>query len=370
MKKLDYSKSVNYAVADPLKILMQKEGLATAINLEGTGVSEKGESRGESAYVLDAGDHYLAFTVEGLGTKNLVADAVYKETGKSYYKEIAQDLVASIINDLITVGARPLTLSAYWSMQSYDWFKDKKRAEDLIKGMRVACDMAGVSWGGGETQSLNGILQPGVIELAGAGVGIINPKSRLTVGDKLKAGDAIILLESSGIHANGVSLARDLAEKLPDGYQTKLPASPHPEGVRYGEALLAPTIIYSKLIQDLYNNGVDIHYMANITGHGWRKLMRHPSALTYRITKTPPIPPVLEFIQKEVEMSDEEAYGTFNMGAGFALFVAKEDVNKILMIAKTHMIKAYDAGIVEAGKKQVIIEPKNITYSAQSLQVR
>jgi len=364
-KTLNYSKSVNYSLVDPLKILMQKEGKATAKNLDGSTFKELSQSRGESAYVLDAGDHALAFVVEGLGTKNLVADAVYKDTGISNYQKIAQDLVATIVNDLITVGARPLVLNAYWSMQSYDWFNDKPRAEDLIKGLRKACDLAGVTWGGGETQSLNEIVKPGVIELAGAGVGIVAPKSRLTVDNKLKAGDVIIILESSGIHANGVSLARDLSEKLPLKYETKLP-----DGKTYGEALLEPSLIYSPLVQDLYHQGIDIHYMAHITGHGWRKIMRHSSSFTYRMKKIPPVPSVLQFIQDQIGMDDEEAYATFNMGAGFALYVAKEEVNKTLMVAKTHMVKAYEGGIVEKGPKQVIIEPKKITYSEQSLQLR
>lgn len=367
-KKLDYSKSVNYSLVDPLKILMQKEGLGTAKNLDSSGFKEVSQSRGESAYVFDMGGFYLAFVQEGLGTKSLVADSLKGFNDKTYYDSIAQDTVATIINDLITVGATPLVLNAYWSMNSYTWFNDKKRAEDLIRGWAAACNKAGVTWGGGETQSLNDMVKPGVIELAGSALGII-PKDRFNLGEKLAIGDTIILFESSGIHANGLSLARDLAKSLPNGYLTKL-ASFHPEGATFGEALLTPSILYSQLIQDLYKNGVDIHYMTHITGHGWRKIMRHTGSFTYRLTKVPPVPPILTFIQEQIKMTDQEAYGTFNMGAGFAVFVAEKDVEMIMMLARKHMIRAYKAGVIEKGPKQVIIEPKGITYAENSLQVR
>jgi phosphoribosylformylglycinamidine cyclo-ligase len=361
---MKYSSSVDYSLVDPLKILMQKEGKATAKNLEDTGFKEVPESRGESAYVLDAGEFYLAFVQEGLGTKSLVADGMKGVSDKTYYDWIAQDTVAAIINDLITVGATPLVLNAYWSMNSYTWFGDKKRAEDLIKGWAAACNKAGVTWGGGETQSLNDIVKPGVIELAGSAIGKI-PKDRFNLGEKLTAGDTIILFESTGIHANGISLARDLAKELPDGYSSKLP-----DGTTYGEALLQPSPIYSPLIQSLYFEGIDIHYMAHITGHGWRKIMRHASPFTYRLTKVPPVPSVLQFIHDQIGMTDEEAYATFNMGAGFAIFVKSEDAQKVIDSAVNAGIKAYNAGVVEEGPKQVIIEPKKIVFSEKSLQVR
>ncbi|MEO6508529.1 MAG: AIR synthase-related protein, partial [Patescibacteria group bacterium] len=163
----------------------------------------------------------------------------------------------------------------------------------------------------------------------------------------------------------GLSLARSVADKLPKGYKTKIS-----DRRMYGEALLDPTIIYAPIIEELFNNEVDIHYMANITGHGWRKLMRHRSILTYRITRLPPVPPVLQFLVDRKFIDEREAYGNLNMGAGFALFVPSKDVQKVINTAKKFKVKAYAAGVVEAGKKQVIIEPKNIIFAADTLQVK
>ena len=307
----------------------------------------------------------MAFVEEGLGTKNLVADAMLKITGKTYYDQIAQDAVAAIINDLITVGARPLTVLAYWAVGSTDWFKNKKRLVDLTKGWAKACNLSGATWGGGETPTLSGIVNPDTIDLAGAAFGVIKPKKRLALGKKLHAGDAIVIFGSSGIHANGFTLARKISEELPKGYATKLPS-----GNSYGEALLKPTVIYAKLIQGLFSANVDIHYMANITGHGWRKIMRHSKKFTYRIHTIPPVPEILQFIMENGPVDISEAYGNFNMGAGFAIFIPQKDVKKTLEIAKKQGVKAYHSGNVEKGKKQVIIEPLRITYSEKSLQVK
>lgn len=365
-KSLHYEKTgVPYQIMDPLKILSQIEGKKTAKNLSSLGLSELEKSRGESAYVIDTGNFYLAIVQESLGTKCLVAADMRKYTKKSYYDALAQDTVAMSVNDLIVVGATPAVVMAYWGAGGGSWFEDKRGLTDLVKGWAKACNLAGASWGGGETPSLTGVVNDGLVDLASSCVGLIKPKGRLTLGEKLKAGDSIILFESSGIHANGLSMARKIAEKLPQGYRTTLS-----EGETYGEALLEPTIIYSKLITDLFEAGVDIHYMVNITGHGWRKIMRHTKPFTYQIFVIPPVPSVFKFMMKHGPISTKEAYGSLNMGAGFAVFVPRKDVRKVLRIAKEHDIKAYEAGVVQAGKKRVIIEPKKIVFEGKSLEVR
>ncbi len=356
---------VNYDQVDPVKLLAQQSARATAVQLAQHGVSEIAASRGESAYVVDAGPFFLASIVECLGTKILVADAVYRETGRSFYAAIAQDTIAMAVNDLITVGATPLVVQAYWAAGGSDWFADRKRASDLIAGWKAACDVCGVSWGGGETPALAGVVEGGTIDLGASCTGIVQPKSRLSLGDKLAAGDAIVLLASSGIHANGVSLARKLAERLPQGYQTDVG-----NGQRFGEAILAPTVLYVPVTEALAKAGVDVHYCVNVTGHGWRKLLRHPSALTYRIHTVPPVPPVLAFMQREAKLDSTEAYGTLNMGAGFAFFVRPDQAEQTVAIAKACGIDAWVAGQVEAGPKQAIIEPIGVTYSADDLKLR
>ncbi|MCR5864888.1 MULTISPECIES: AIR synthase-related protein [Aquincola] len=356
---------VNYDLIDPLKVSAQRAAAATAGHLAAHGFTEVAASRGESAYVVDVGPFYLASIVECLGSKALVADEMQQLTGRSYYDGIAQDTIAMAVNDLITVGATPLVVQAYWAAGGSDWFGDAQRAQALVAGWKKACDTCGVAWGGGETPALAGIVEAGRIDLAASCTGLINPKERLSVGDRLQAGDAIVLLASSGIHANGLSLARKLVERLPQGYLTEVQP-----GLSYGEALLAPTTLYSPVTEALYKAGVVPHYCANITGHGWRKLLRHPAELTYRIHTVPEVTPVLKFIQQHARQDDREAYSTLNMGAGFAIFVNAADADRVVQIAQAQGVPALVAGRVEAGPKQLLIEPLNITFGNDDLQLR
>lgn len=370
MAKLDYkSAGIDYEMIDPLKVLAQRAAAGTAGNLLPHGLSEVSASRGESAYVVDCGDFYLASITECLGTKALVADAMralrINGTSRTYYDQIAQDTLAMAINDIITVGATPISVHAYWASGSSDWFADKERARDLVDGWKRACDKCGVAWGGGETPALTGVVEQQRIDLAASCVGIVRPKARLTLGEQLRAGDAIVLLASNGIHANGISLARKLAERLPDGYATKLD-----DGTLFGDALLAPTLLYSPVTEALAAAGIVPHYCVNITGHGWRKLMRYPAPFTYRIDVLPPVPPVLQFIQRHAAIDDREAYGNLNMGAGFALFVGDADAERAVETARGQGIHAWIAGRVATGNKQVIIDALSLTFAADDLHVR
>ncbi len=363
---LSYEQSgVNYDLIDPLKVAAQRAAAATGAHLAGHGFSEVLASRGESAYVVDVGPFYLASIVECLGTKTLVADEMHKLTGKSYYASIAQDTIAMAINDLITVGATPLVVQAYWAAGGSEWFGDKLRAKELVEGWKQACDICQVAWGGGETPALAGIVEADRIDLAASCTGLINPKERLSLGDELGPGDAIVLLASSGIHANGLSLARKLVERLPQGYLT--PVAP---GLSYGDALLAPTTLYAPVTEALYKAGIVPHYCANITGHGWRKLLRHPGQFTYRIHTVPPVTPVLKFIQAHAGQDDREAYSTLNMGAGFAIFVPAQDAQRTVEVAKAQGVDAWLAGHIETGPKQLLIEPLNIRFGDDDLQLR
>jgi phosphoribosylformylglycinamidine cyclo-ligase len=363
---LTYEQSgVVYDLIDPLKVAAQRAAAATAPQLGAHGFGEVAASRGESAYVVDVGPFYLASIVECLGSKALVADEMQRLTGRSFYAGIAQDTIAMAVNDLITVGATPLVVQAYWAAGGSDWFGDTERARALVDGWKRACEVCGVAWGGGETPALAGIVEAGRIDLAASCTGLVNPKTRLTLGDGLADGDAIVLLASSGIHANGLSLARKLAERLPQGYLTPIDG-----GQTYGEALLAPTTLYSPVTEALAKAGIVPHYAANITGHGWRKLLRHPGAFGYTIHSVPPVPPVLRFIQQQARQDDAEAYGTLNMGAGFALFVAAADAERTVQISRAQGVDAWVAGSVAAGPKQLHIEPLGLRWDADALQLR
>jgi len=141
-------------------------------------------------------------------------------------------------------------------------------------------------------------------------------------------------------------------------------------GLSYGEALLAPTLLYSPVTEALFQAGITPRYCANITGHGWRKLLRHPAAHTYRIHTVPPVPPVLKFIQQHAQQDDHEAYGTLNMGAGFALFVAADEAQRCVEVARAQGIGAWVAGAIEAGPKRLVVEPLGIEYGDDALQLR
>jgi len=366
MKKVTYSQAgVNYQKLDVIKKTAQTVAARTKKNLEKNGFLEVSDTRGESAFVWKQGNVFMASVIEGLGTKNLIADEMYKLTGKSYYDVVAQDTVATVINDLVSVGANPLVLHAYWALGGSELLEDKKKMLDLVNGWGRACDIARVTWGGGETPTLKGIVKDDVIEFGGSAVGIINSPKNLVIDKKLKAGDRIILVKSNGVNANGISLTRAVAKKLTKGYATKLPS-----GKMYGEALLTKSNIYAKLVQDLQKARVDIHYISNITGHGLRKIMRARPKFTYLIEKIFVPQEIFKFIQQYAGLNDDEMYQTYNMGMDYAIFVPAKDVQKALKIVQKNKFKALNAGVVQSGEKQVIIKPKNLIFKGETLDLR
>jgi phosphoribosylformylglycinamidine cyclo-ligase len=357
---------VDYEAMDPFKRLAQQAGRETATNISRLGYSEVGMSRGESAYLMDAGDYYVAHVEEGLGTKNLVADTMYMLTGESYYDRIAQCTVAMIVNDMITLGALPVSVAMHLAVGASSWFSDEKRCGDLIQGWKKACELARCVWGGGETPTLKGIVDPNTAVLSGSAVGVVKPKSRLIDAANIRHGDAIVIIGSSGIHANGLTLAREIAEKLPNGFLAKLV-----DGRMYGEALLDPTMIYVPLVEDCFTEGIEIHYAVNITGHGWRKLMRATQPFAYIIDHIPAPHPVFSFIQSHGPVDDREAYANLNMGAGFALYVGEGDVEKVLAIANRLGMLALRAGTIESSQaKKIVIQPLGLEYLGSTLRVR
>lgn len=370
-KKITYSQvGDNYHTKDPVKKIIQTAAGKTSINLKKNGFLEISDSRGESAYVWKQGNVYMASVIEGLGTKNLIADETRKiadpeRSRRTYYDVVGHDTVATIINDLSSVGAKPLVIHAYWAIEDNDWLQDTERMKDLIDGWKKACDLSGAAWGGGETATMKQIVVPGTSEFAGSAVGVISNKKRLVRDKKLKTGDRILLLKSNGVNANGISLTRAIAKKLPKGYATKLPS-----GKIYGEALLTKTNIYAKLIQDLLDKGIDIHYISNITGHGLRKIMRARQNFSYIIEKIFDAQEIFMFIQKHAGLSDYEMYDTYNMGMDYAIFIPDNDIAKAQIIVKENGFEGIDAGFVEKGERQVVIKPKSIVFRSETLDLR
>ncbi|MBI2517684.1 MAG: phosphoribosylformylglycinamidine cyclo-ligase [Opitutae bacterium] len=362
------SSGVRYDQLDAFKRACQQAARTTAGELRAHGYAEPATTRGESAYLIEAADHYLAHVEEGLGTKNLVADAVYAATGKNFYREIAIDTVATIVNDLITCGARPISVAMHAAVGDSGWFADAARMQALVDGWAEGCHRAGAVWGGGETPTLKGIVDPATIVLAGSAIGKIAPKTQRITGD-VQDGDAIIFLASTGVQTNGLSLCRLIASKLPQGYQTPLG---HGDPRTYGEALLAASAIYVDFVVRCQQAGVKLNYVAHVTGHGWRKLMRLEEPFVYEITEPRGIPALFKFLMEAGPIDLREAYATFNMGVGFAAYVAPSAVEATLAAAKAAGHDAWVAGRVrkDGNRKAVIIPALGLEYSGETLQVR
>jgi phosphoribosylformylglycinamidine cyclo-ligase len=353
---------VDYSTLDEGKRGAIAMALATSSLLAARGGRAIDASRGEPAFVFDLDGRSLAFVVEGLGTKSLIARQVLEAQGINRFADVAYDAVAAILNDLCCVGALPLVVNAYFATGASEWYADGERAQALLEGWQRACLDAGCVWGGGESPSLAGLVSEQDIELAGAAVGAV-PAGRAPIfGEGLAAGDEIVLVASAGLHANGASLARLLAERLPDGYSTALPS-----GRSFGEALLDPSVMYAGLVQALLEQEVEVGYISHITGHGLLKLMRPPNELTYRIRELPAVPEVLQFIVDETRLDPHAAYSTFNMGSGYAVYCRPGSGQRVVEAAERAGLQALVAGVVEQGPRQVVVESLGVVYSSQEL---
>ncbi len=357
---------VNYDRLDAFKRAAQQAARTTIAALSAHGYTEPETTRGESAYLIESEQDYLAHVEEGLGTKNLVADAMARLTGKCFYHAVGVDTVATIVNDLITCGALPISVAMHAAVGDSEWFADEHRAAELARGFADACIKAGAVWGGGETPTLKGIVEKEAIVLAGSAIGKITPKSNRIVGD-IEEGDAIIFLASSGVQTNGLTLCRKIAETHPQGYLAELS-----DQRTFGEALLDPSVIYVDFVRTCQQKAIPLHYVSHVTGHGWRKLMRASGAFVYRIDQIVAPHPVFDFIASAAKIDQREMYGTFNMGIGFAAYVPESAAAATLLAAEQTGHRAWRAGTVvrEGDRKAVEIVPLDITYESDTLQLR
>jgi phosphoribosylformylglycinamidine cyclo-ligase len=356
---------VDYDALDAGKRLAMAKALSTSPLLAGRGGRALDESRGEPAFVFELDGRAFAFVVEGLGTKSMIARQVLEGQGIDRFADVAYDTVAAILNDLCCVGALPLVVNAYFATGASEWYLHGERVASLLEGWRGACADAGCVWGGGESPSLPGLLAEEEIELAGAAVGATPVGRAPILGERLAPGDEIVLVASNGLHANGASLARLIAGRLPDGYATELT-----DGETFGAALLAPSIMYVPLVAALLEDAdVELTYLSHITGHGLLKLMRPTRELSYRIERLPPVPVVLSFLAEQAGMDAQAAYSTFNMGAGFALYCRAGDSGKILAAAARLGLDALLAGSVEEGPRQVVLEPVGVCFASDRLDL-
>ena len=358
------SAGVDYATLDAGKRSALSEALATSGLLSASGGRAVDESRGEPAFVFEAAGRLMAFVVEGLGTKSIIARQVEEQLGVRRFGNVAYDTVAAIVNDLCCVGALPLVVNAYFATGASDWYSRHERHSDLLAGWREACVDAGAVWGGGESPSLPGLVSEADIELAGSAVGLIPEGRDAILGAGLGVGDEIVLVASSGLHANGSSLARAVAGRIREGY-----AAPLPSGRAFGEALLDRSVLYAALVRSLVASPIEIHYLSHITGHGLLKLMRPRRELTYRVTWLPEVPEVLSFLVEQANMTPAAAYTTFNMGCGFAVYCAAGAGEEVARLATAMGLSAGVAGVVEEGPRRVVLEPVDVVYESGEMDL-
>ena len=356
---------VDYDTLDAGKRRAIEAAAGTDHLLKSHGGDAISRSRGEPAFAFTLDDQGFAFVLECLGTKSVLARQYQEQTGHNLFHNIGYDAVAAIVNDLICVGALPLVVTAYFATGHASWYEDGERFEALVDGWAAACRDSDATWGGGESPSLPGLITQEDIEIAGSAVGRIPSSVSPILGDDLRAGDDIVLVASTGLHANGASLIRQVAADSAEGLSTKLPS-----GRSLGEAALDASAIYVPLVRRLLDEGTPVSYLSHITGHGLRKLMRPARDFTYRITNLPDVPEVLGFVSERLGFNDEDAYGTFNMGAGFAVYTSQGRGGEVVDAATSVGLEAAVCGRVEKGPRRVVLEPVGVTFGSETLSLR
>jgi len=282
-----------------------------------------GEFEGDYAGLVDIGDRYLALATDGVGTKLLVAEAL------DDYSTIGIDCIAMNVNDLIATGVTPVAFVDYLAVDT----PDDDTSEAVGEGLSAGAERAEIALVGGETAVMPDVIKG--LDLAGACAGLAT-EGELFDGEA-QAGDALVGLPSSGIHSNGLTLAREAAT-LNHEYTDPFPYDDR----TVGEALLEPTRIYREVLEPLH--AVETHAAAHVTGGGWTNLSRM-GEFRYDIDDPFEIQPVFEFVQEEGDVSDEEMHRTFNMGTGFVAALPEDDADAVV----NELDDARIIGSVESG---------------------
>ena len=294
-------------------------------------------------------DPVLVSGTDGVGTKLKLAFLMDR------HDTVGIDLVAMCVNDIIVSGAEPLFFLDYLAVGELVVSK----AEAIVQGIAEGCRQAGCSLIGGETAELPSFYQKGEYDLAGFSVGVVEREAILT-GEKIKPGDAVIGLASSGLHSNGFSLARRV---LLEQAELSLDSSLDGMDNTLGETLLTPTRIYVKTILPLIKD-FSIHGLAHITGGGITRNVPRvlPQGCRADIRKnTWPIPPIFSHIQKFGHVEEDEMYRVFNMGIGFVLVVSADQEQAVID-------RANALGEQAMGIGQIVEDPQrspSVTYSSK-----
>ena len=261
----------------------------------------------------------LALSCDSVGSKVIVCEQLGR------YDTIGIDLFGMNANDVICVGADPIALLDYIAVEE----ANPEMLEQIGIGLRAGAEQAGVEIPGGELAVLPDVVRghpsPRGFDLVGFCVGLVELDAVIT-GDRIEPGDALIGIPSSGIHSNGLSLARsvltDLDERIGD------------ETV--GDMLLEPTVIYVQAVRKLLASDLDVRGLAHITGDGFLNLLRLEADAGYRIDAPLPVPPVFVHIAERGGVDDAELHEVFNMGCGFCVVVPRDDADAAIELLERH----------------------------------
>jgi phosphoribosylformylglycinamidine cyclo-ligase len=274
------------------------------------------------AGLLDIGDRYLALATDGVGTKLLVAEAL------GDYSTVGVDCIAMNANDLVAAGVEPVAFVDYLAVEE----PSEEFSEQVGEGLAAGAEEAGMALVGGETAVMPDVIRG--LDLAGACVGLA-PKDAVFPGEA-EEGDALVGFPSSGIHSNGLTLAREAATRNHEY------TDPFPGGDRsVGETLLEPTRLYTYLLPSLRDH--DVHAAAHVTGGGWTNLSRM-GEFEYDVTDPFPAQDVFAFVQEEGNVSDEEMHRTFNMGTGFVVALPEDEAESLAAATDGRVIGEVDEG--------------------------
>ncbi|WP_089941359.1 phosphoribosylformylglycinamidine cyclo-ligase [Candidatus Entotheonella palauensis] len=306
---------------------------------------------GHYASVIDAGGIGLAIATDGIGSKAIIAQMVDR------YDTVGIDCVAMNVNDLICVGATPLSMVDYMAVQD----PHPDLLDDLSKGLCAGAEMANISISGGETAQLPSVItgyKEGFgFDLAGTAVGTV-PLGKIIVGRGIEPGDVVVGIESNGIHSNGLSLARYIFFEQHDyTVETRFPELRQP----LGDELLEPTHIYVREALAVLSSDVALKALVHITGDGFLNLNRVDSEVGFVIDQLPPVPPIFSLMQQLGQVSDEEMFRVFNMGVGFCMIVPAHEAERVISIVNEHGKQAYAIGYAVADpEKHIHIVQKGI----------
>jgi phosphoribosylformylglycinamidine cyclo-ligase len=283
---------------------------------------------GDYAGLLDIGDRYLALATDGVGTKLLVAEAL------GDYSTVGIDCIAMNVNDMVAAGVRPVAFVDYLAVDE----PDETFSAQVGEGLRAGAEEADVALVGGETAVMPEVVNG--LDLAGTCAGLA-AKGALFDGTA-RAGDAVVGFRSSGIHSNGLTLARTAATRRHE-YTDPYPEAggdDEPDYDTVGEALLEPTRIYTHLLDPMREHGV--HAAAHVTGGGWTNLTRMGEC-HYVVDDPFDAHSVFSLVQREGGVSDEEMHRTFNMGTGFVCTLPPEAAEELASATEGRVVGHVEA---------------------------